>query len=178
MTWAGTPHWRADILKLVAFGQTFVPQRVSLTFEGTDEAPDLSATFEILNGAPECTDLHFVAKHGARGIRTVDLDLSLDGLTTKAFLKFAHRQGGSVRSDETTWRAARRDLEHNRSGRPPISKAELEDVARIYRDHIEGAPTAAVGKFLGLSPRTAARRVQRAREVGLLPSTQPGKKKG
>lgn len=177
MTWAGTPHWRADSMKLVAFGQTFVPQRVSLHFEGTEGAPDLSASFEILKGAPECTGLHFVAKPDARGIRTVDLDLSLDQLTTTAFLTFAHRQDGSVRSDEKTWRAARKDLEHNRSGRPPISTAELEDVARIYRAHIEGAPTDAVAKILGLAPRTAARRVQRAREAGLLPPTKEGKKR-
>lgn len=62
--------------------------------------------------------------------------------------------------------------------RQPIPPAELEDVARIYKEHVAGKPTDAVATILGYSPRTAARRVKQAEEAGLLPQTVKGKKRG
>lgn len=53
-----------------------------------------------------------------------------------------------------------------------------ERVAEIFREHVGGAPTQAVAALLGVASRTAARRVQQARDAGLLPATKQGKKKG
>jgi transposase-like protein len=52
-----------------------------------------------------------------------------------------------------------------------------QDVADIYRQHIDDRPTEAVSRAFGKSHRTAARWVQQAREAGLLPDTTPGKRK-
>lgn len=59
------------------------------------------------------------------------------------------------------------------AGRGP-SREELERVAAIYRDHHGGAPLEAVAKLLSVSRSTAARRVARARELGLLPPIGAG----
>ncbi len=59
--------------------------------------------------------------------------------------------------------------------RPEV--AELENVARAYREHIDTTPTRAVQLAGNYSERTAARRVQQARAAGLLPKTTPGKRK-
>ena len=59
-----------------------------------------------------------------------------------------------------------------------VTRAELEEVARIYREHVDASPTRAVAMLGGYaSERTAARRVQQAREAGLLPKTTPGKRR-
>jgi hypothetical protein len=68
--------------------------------------------------------------------------------------------------------------EARKARRGAVSKAELEQVAKVYREHLVGGPTAAVRLLLGYkSERTAARRVQQARAAGLLPATTPGKRK-
>jgi hypothetical protein len=54
---------------------------------------------------------------------------------------------------------------------------ELEEVARIYRENIDGAPIEVLQSLLGLSERTAKRRVSEARERGFLPPTTRGRKK-
>ena len=54
-----------------------------------------------------------------------------------------------------------------------IRTADLQMVTNL-----DASPTAAVRMLLGYkSERTAARRVQQAREAGLLPATTPGKRK-
>jgi hypothetical protein len=58
-----------------------------------------------------------------------------------------------------------------------VTRAELEEVAKVYREFIGSTPTRAVQLAGGYSERTAARRVQQARAAGLLPQTTPGKRK-
>jgi hypothetical protein len=58
-----------------------------------------------------------------------------------------------------------------------VSRAELEEVAQVYREHVASSPTRMVAMLCGYSERTAARRVQQARAAGLLPKTTPGKRK-
>lgn len=65
-----------------------------------------------------------------------------------------------------------------RAPRRGTTKAELEQVAKLYREHVEGRPVESIRTLMGYgSDRTAARRVEQARAAGLLPSTTPGKKK-
>jgi transposase len=53
----------------------------------------------------------------------------------------------------------------------------LRAVAKIYIDNVGDAPRAAVAKAFGVSPRTASRYVDAAREAKLLPLTTRGRKK-
>ena len=56
--------------------------------------------------------------------------------------------------------------------------AELEQVARIYQEHIDRGPVEAVKQLMGYgSTRTGARRVKEAEAAGLLPATTPGKRR-
>jgi hypothetical protein len=82
-------------------------------------------------------------------------------------------------ADEAEARRLERDLhEARKAQRGTVTRAELEEVARIYREYVDSSPTQAVAALGGYdSQRTAARRVQQAREAGLLPKTTPGKRR-
>ena len=56
------------------------------------------------------------------------------------------------------------------------TREELEAVAATYRANIGWNPTEAVQRAYGYTPRTASRRVQQARDAGLLPNTTQGRK--
>ncbi len=71
----------------------------------------------------------------------------------------------------TAWRRPRR----------PAAPATLEDVAAVYREvwqRGDRKPTVAVARRFSISHSTAAKRVQRAREAGLLPQTSRGRAAG
>lgn len=59
--------------------------------------------------------------------------------------------------------------------RQRVTTAELQAVAATYREYAQQAPLSVIAAQFGYSPRTAARRVQQARERGFLPPTTPGK---
>jgi hypothetical protein len=80
--------------------------------------------------------------------------------------------GGLVRIRETT---------PGSSAVTPVSVAELPEPIRtavIYRTalFVNEPPTAAVAEAAGISQEAAAKRVQRAREAGLLEPTTRGRK--
>jgi|GEM_PF-1767806 len=58
-----------------------------------------------------------------------------------------------------------------------VTRDELEAVAYTYQQNIDGNPTEAVQQIYGYTARTASRRVQQARDAGLLPGTTQGRKK-
>ena len=61
--------------------------------------------------------------------------------------------------------------------RRTVTPEKLEKVAQIYREHIADRPVQAVMRTFDLTERTAARYVERCRKEGLLPPTEPGRKK-
>lgn len=157
--------------KHVRLGDVLVPSGLTMTLAGELGDPDASVRFEVRDGRPECVEFIVRAKPAGRAVRGSDLSmLNVDALAETAFLNFAtgteaRALGGS--SDEESWRLRKGigDAIHA-PGRGP-SRAELEEVARIYREH-PNAPTNAVEQLLGYSRRTASRRVQQAREAGVL----------
>lgn len=186
MTWPGTVRVSRKIGGkhggTVQVGDTLIPRRVSLTVDGDNGEPDLVATFEVRDGRPECVAFAVTSKDNGRGIRTADLHLfNLDALSTMAFARFGTPVGENVVSfplGDAEARKAYADVyEARKVRRGSVTRAELERVADVYREHIDSAPTRAVAVVLGYDGRTAARRVQRAREAGLLPPTTPGKRK-
>lgn len=143
----------------------------------------LVAHFEIRDGRPECVGFHVESKPKGRGIRTADLGIfNIDGLVDAAFSTFAVGAGGTPltgpRPPEQV-ASASREVHRARKGRPrATTRAELERVAEIYRQHIDSSPIQAVRQVCGYgSERTAARRVEQARAEGLLPKTTPGKRR-
>jgi hypothetical protein len=170
---------------LVELGDVAVPRVAVYAHDGDEGEPDLEVTFEVRDGRPECVDFHVRAKAGGRGIRTVDLQMvtNLDAMVEYLYERVTPVPGGSAfnwmwrQTEENAERARRAAYEARKARRGTVTRAMLEDVAKVYREHLDSSPTRAVAIEFGLAPRTAARRVEQARAVGLLPQTTPGKRK-
>jgi hypothetical protein len=136
-------------------------------------------THRVKDVRPEVIGIHIAAKPNGRGITTADLrSFALDEFTTDAFTRVGVPEVPPFRAPEEDYRYIARTVREARSGsRGRVTRAELEVVARVYREHIGTTPTRAVQLAGGYSERTAARRVQQARAAGLLPETTPGKRK-
>ena len=160
---------------LVALGDAVVPTKARMTFDGIKGSPDVVMNFEIRDGRPECVGVNVAAKPNGRGIRTADVQMfNIDNLTVGVFGQLANLGSRQPRVLE---QAVRSVHEARTARRGSVTREELEEVARIYRDHIDASPTQAVQLLLGKSERTAARRVEQARAAGLLPKTTQGKRK-
>jgi hypothetical protein len=171
---------------LTMVGDVAVPRVAVYAHDGDEGEPDLEVTFEVRDGRPECVDFHVRAKPGGRGIRTADLQMvsNLDVVAEHLYAAVAPVPGGSAfnwmwrQTEENVAQARRTVHEARKARRGTVTKAELEQVAKVYREHLDAGPTQAVRLVLRYSSeRTAARRVQQAREAGLLPATTPGKRK-
>jgi hypothetical protein len=160
---------------LVALGDAVVPREATLTFEGSGGSPDVVMKFAIRGGRPECTEISVKAKPDGRGIRDADVAMfSIDKLTISVFEQLANL---GARDEKALLAASRSIHEARKARRGGVTRAELENVARIYREHIDTSPTRAVALLGDYSERTAARRIKEAEKAGLLPSTTPGRKR-
>jgi hypothetical protein len=170
---------------LAKVGDVVVPRVAVWAHDGDTGEPDVEVTFEVRDGRPECVDFHVRAKPDGRGIRTVDLQMvsNLDTIAEGLYAAVAPVPDGSVfnwmwrQTEENAARAQRAVYEARKARRGTVTRATLEEVAKVYREHLDASPTRAVSLLLGYSERTAARRVQQARKAGLLPATTPGKRK-
>lgn len=175
MNWQGHIRWSSKIGASVRVGDHLVPRRVTLTALGDGAHPDLRFEFAMDDdGAARCTEVAVKAKDGGRGVSTADLSLiAVDQLTAAAFEQFASEI--VARPDtviEAVYRGGVTDSSSIRravdKGHGPSSPLELLHVARAYASNAS-APVQAVVDIVGLSPRTAARRIDSARKLGYLP---------
>jgi hypothetical protein len=187
MVWEGRGEIAGKMPGLVRLGEHAVPRRAGYTFTGAKGSPDLHMSFEVRDGRPECVEITIKAKPAGRGIRTADLQIfNIDTLTVNVFSSIAlsatEQPGGAtqftpITTEREFWPANKVIEEARRERRGSVTRTELEDVARVYREHFDGSPTQAVQHLLGYSERTAGRRIRQARDAGLLPDTSSGKKK-
>lgn len=172
----------------VALGDSVVPSACTLNFDGENGAPSYQVDFVVEDGAPLCTAITMRAGTDGRSLRTSHLH----SLNVGRLMRYALTQWAVPSSMSADLRLpVRPDLENEQlwaviadiddadavARRGANTPANLEEVARIYRENVRSTPTQAVADILGLSERTAARRVQQARAAGLLPKTTPGKRK-
>lgn len=171
---------------LVEIGGVAVPRVAVYAHDGDVGEPDLEVTFEVRDGRPECVDFRVRAKPDGRGIRTADLQMvtNLDAIAVNLYAAVAPVPGGNAfnwmwrQTEENVERARRAAYEARKARRGTVTRAELERVAEVYREHLAGVPNQMVKELLGYkSERTAARRVQQARAAGLLPKTTQGRRK-
>src|SRR5215211_1117564 len=157
---------------LTKVGDMAVPRVAVYAHDGDAGEPDLEVTFEVRDGRPECVDFHVRAKPDGRGIRTADLEMvtNLDAIAVNLYAAVTPVPGGNAfnwmwrQTQENVDQARRAVYEARKARRGPVSRAALEEVARVYREHVDASPTRAVQLLLGYkSERTAARRVQQAR---------------
>jgi hypothetical protein len=165
---------------------TVIPERATFKATGDKGSPDAVARFELRNGRPECVEIVVTAKADGRGIRSSDMEPFNDNLIANVYA-FVGKQlspdpGGRTASavwpptDDDMW-AIRGTVVEARKRRGTVNAEELQKVADTYEAHAGHAPTNAVATILDYTPRTAARRVQQARDAGLLPPIDKGEKR-
>lgn len=165
-----------------------VPRQAMLSMSGHLDEPDLMVRVEVVDEAPVVRQLHVLGKDNGKPLRDAHLDgISMDKLARRIVLELAVRVDRSAagrpelshveNQTEDMWQVvgALAEAQGQSRGRP--SEALLRQVADIYRSHPR-APTKAVEEALGLSTRTAARRVKQAEAAGYLPPTTKGRKRG
>lgn len=165
-----------------------LPSDFDLELMYEDGSPDLVLGCETRDGVPQCRRVELRSTPEGREIQSSDLrGVKLEDLLEIAVVSAAthpEKQGqqGEVvirmrpaRTEEerretlTQMRATRRDA------RRRVSDELLQEIAQVYRDHLDGTPTAAVAQHTGRAHRTAALYVKQAREAGFLGAAVRGK---
>lgn len=168
----------------VTVGRYSLPKHVFAHLDGDNGHPDLHLHLAWRDGRPEVVEVSIKSKPDGRGVRTSDLEvLALDGLAKSIYksvaMEFEVEQGGAtafspVDPDDFDSRGAwelDRDLtEAIASRRGGANRAMLAKVAEIYQQHDGRHALPRIAAALGVSDRTAARRVNEARAAGLLPA--------
>lgn len=194
------PGWTWVNLEETPDGETLTaPSRVRWS---NGETPSATADFEVVDGRLVCIAVSLVGSAGIPVDMSKIRGLSLeqkgrDALASQAIRRrMASNQEEARRLDPSLpvvdvhhdWyftqveevpdeRDARRaaDGVKSRRGRPPISEAELREVVRLYREHIDEQPIKAISIALGMPERTVSHRLKQAEKAGLLPQTTRGK---
>lgn len=158
----------------VQVGDRRVPNNIFVLIRGGANQPDYEMTIEVRDGIPRWSAVTLRARPDGPEVRDKDFGVLrlLDWLEPiVAMCSIAH---GAKPADDWT---ALAEIRRVTTGRPRISRERLQQVAKIYKQHYDDRPTAAVAAAFGKDPRTAARYVRLARDAGLLPDTTKGKKK-
>lgn len=172
----------------VRYGDVIIPTHLFLEFEGDDDQPNLSMSFEVRDGRPEVVEFKVKSKPRGRGIRTGDVTgYNLDEIAAAVFGDFAQHvvpsgapgvfAAVSTADERKRWQAREAVADVIEAPRGRVSRVELERAAEVYAANIDARPILAVAATLQVSERTAARRVEHARKQGLLPETTPGRRK-
>ncbi len=188
MSWSG--KWTTSHTpRYVRVGDYAFPTKVVTELEGDNGNPDITIYFEVRDGRPQVVGVHLVADAQGRQIRTSDLQsLPLDIMVKSVFTGVAMKGTYDPETNVTThepvaderefWAAVNAVDTAVKAPHRGTTKAELEQVAKLYREHLDDRPVQAILTLMGYGhERTAARRVEQARAAGLLPPTTPGKKK-
>jgi len=168
-------------------GRVILPRHVFVDFTGNEGHPDLRMHLEWRDGRPQVVELTITSKTDGRGIRTSDLEaLALDGIARSIFegeatIVLEDRADGTTLSAMPDWSDPRFERERWEidseindaiaTRRGTLTQAQLERVAEIHAQHKGKGALLAISSALGVSERTAARRVNDARAAGLLPDS-------
>lgn len=150
--------------------------------------PVLKFRIELVDEVPRVTELSFTSPPGHREVKQKDLrDVVLTDLIDQAYgmwiIEVDLSTPGELGliaavADSEVVPEIRRFLDGRRSaGKRRIDTALLTEVARVYRENIDHAPTEAVARTFGVKHRMASNYVSKARERGLLPDTKQGRAK-
>ncbi|MCF6391043.1 hypothetical protein L2K20_29135 [Mycobacterium sp. MBM] len=172
---------------------TTVPKWIELDTSGGAE-PDRHVRVELRDGSPVLTELSWKAGPGQGEIRQKHLkqteiaklvtDLVVSVMPTTDLVPVDSDLGRIEEAPEVaalrqSKAAARKFVDRQRLARARrvITPELLQEVAKVYRDNINGAPTKAVGEMFNVQPRQASKYVDAARQRGFLPATVRGQKK-
>jgi hypothetical protein len=165
----------------VRLGDREVPRVVRAEIgDPLDTAPMVFVRLEVIDDRPQCREVRIESAvaspegHG-REVRQGDLDgFRIADWIERVFVLSAwptYTTSAEAQADQPALRAA---VTSARKSRPRV---DLEEVAEVYRRHVDDRPTEAVRLAFGWKHSTAAEYVRRARRAGLLPATTPGKRR-
>ena len=178
-------------------GAVLVASEFMAVVDDLDGSAPVTLFFEVRDGVPQCRRVEIASHPDGREVRSTDLRKVKIEDTMEAAVRHvtmvweesgrsapdadsgatmtAYRQ---VRGEtpEQQQRAIARSREARRESRRKVTPELLQEVARVYRENVDGNPTMAVAEFTNREHRTAALYVKRARDAGLLGATSPGKK--
>lgn len=184
---AGLGHMTYDLAgEKTRWGDLVVPDEIAVVFPGARNEPRVEMKLGVVGGVPSCLDLRLIAKEGAAGVRSTDLRrVTLENWIEDLFA-VASMEVRDEKQDDSGYSASLGlpDVEGaikavrtaRRGARRKLTDDVLREVAEVYRANAAKAPTQSVADHFGVSHRTAAFYVQRARTAGTLPETTRGKK--
>lgn len=171
----------------VRVGDRLLPPSITVTMPGDGVQPGLRMLLAVVDGIPQVREIHLEAPDGGRGVRSSDLrEVRVEDFTEQFFALASKRivtegpAGTTSRAEGSPQRQreAERLISRARAaGRRTVTDDLLSRVADVYRANVATRPTEAVRQTFGVSYRTAAGYVQRARAGGMLPRTTAGKRK-
>lgn len=171
-----------DVLKV---GDRYLPFWIEFASRGEDE-PTQFCRVELRDDIPRLVELSWTAGEGQNEIkqkhlRETNIASIIDVLYAMVVIEVRDGEAvlnlGEQGSPQDV--AIRNFLSEVRLGKSKrrITSEFLRQVAGVYRDHIDNAPTEAVARAFGVKSRMASGYVQKARERGFLPPTTQGRKK-
>ena len=169
--------FRIEVGQDVKVGKLFMPSFVEAVFYGFGE-PDSRVRVELREKVPRVVEICWQAGSDDREVmpkdlRAFDFSYVIDTLYAAAVrdANSPHRAGADFD------KAVREFIEERRTGRRRVDTAFLRQVAGVYRNNIDYAPTAAVARTFGVKHRQATGYVTEARKRKLLPATEQGRAK-
>lgn len=125
-------------------------------------------TFEMRHGIPECVHLDVESQYGNRSVRAKDVQYIRIDDVLEAALNYLTIWKRTLPPSRQERRAAVGGLMRRRR---TISEDVLREVARVYEENVEQAPTQAVSDHFDISKSAADKRVKRARDAGYITKT-------
>ncbi|WP_156409849.1 hypothetical protein [Nocardioides sp. Soil796] len=170
--WSGWAE--ADLTDMVQIGDQWVSRVIDVNFPSSEGQPALSMTIDASTGVPRCTRLAIAAVDGGREVRTTDIRAVqvqdwIEAIVP-AFLHEATPGGFTINAKDEAKVAeeVKRLREVRRADRRSINDDLLRRVAETYKSD-PARPANAVKRAFQVSPRTAFRYIQLARDEGHLP---------
>lgn len=171
----------------VRVGDRLLPRKITAVFESVAGRPGLELDVEVVRGVPQCRRITIVAADDGEEVRQVDvaavrIDEWVEAITAAFAKPCTDTADGNVRirpqtAEEEAGARDRIARARRLARRGGPEAAHLEDVARIYREHLDNAPARAVARALGVGERQAGNYIAAARREGFLPPTTRGRKR-
>jgi hypothetical protein len=164
----------------VPVGDRFVNSWLILRIEGDAGQPTFTSRVEVREGVPRIVEYRFHSQPGEAEVRASDLRQVQFDLVLAAYDESSGRlelSGVGLISGQEAMKATVDVLRKSRANRK-ITPDFLREVAEVYKANLATGPTRAVRERFFVSERQAGGYVQRARRLGFLPPTTPGKKRG
>jgi hypothetical protein len=184
----GELTWNPDPARIMPVGDRGLPKTVIYRHSGDKKQPALEIEIEVRKGIPVIAKVTFTAPpEGTTGVRGVKLGTrDIDRSVSYWLAEVAYQPNKGGRPGHS-WvkdypvsaaerRAAARAVERaTRQTRRRMSDEELRRVAEMYQG-ADPPKHMAIAKAFIVTPRTAQRYIEKAREAGFLPPSERARK--